>query len=115
MTTDETATIQDLQKAVWEAYEKATRSVDYCGKSAEGIIEVQFKAFHNAESYEDFITPEVIGVYSYALGPSRMHRFVKAKRLKRIDCATWETPTPITTALIEVNQWIKEFMQGEDL
>lgn len=47
---------------------------DGCHKSSEGVVEITFgDAF--ARDFQPSVEPESVGVYSYVLGPSRMHYF----------------------------------------
>lgn len=107
-------TIDDVRRAVWDAYQRATKNPSYEGKSSEGYIEVLYPNFWEAKSFEDFAEPKGVMIYSYALGPSRQHYFFKSDRDFQLDYATWYSVEPFNRAIEEINKWVAEFEERNE-
>ena len=103
------ADINDVRKALFEAYEKKAQSEDGIkGKSSEGCCEVLYPTFWDCETIEEFLSPCGIMVYSYALGPSRLHYFKYAEKEKQEDYHTWYAPDFFAKAVEIINSWIED-------
>jgi hypothetical protein len=103
------ADINDVRKALFNAYKKKEQSEDGIeGKSSEGWCEVLYPTFWECETIDEFLKPCGIMVYSYALGPSRQHYFMYAKKEKRGDYATWYAPDFFAKAVEVINSWVED-------
>ncbi len=66
--------LAEIRRLLNEAYDDYFKRGDgYC-KSSEGYIEVRYPTYFDRHKYEPN-TASSIGIYSYVLGPSRMHDF----------------------------------------
>lgn len=91
-TTKFLAKFKKLQNLLQEAYEHYFEYGDGHCKSAEGLISIELPPYF--WRLEDYLRRPTIGVYSYVLGPSRMHYFDN-----------------IDEALEEVSEWHKAEME----
>lgn len=64
--------IRRLLKSAYDDYFK--RGDGYC-KSSEGYVEVKYPNYFDARDLPDDGAARGISIYSYVLGPSRMHDF----------------------------------------
>lgn len=101
--------IADVRKALWDAYEKCSKHPNFCPKPSEAWVEVCYPAYFSCDTHEEFGRPIRLMVYSYALGPSRQHHFILAKKESRPDSATWETRDIFAKAVEVINGWAAEF------
>jgi hypothetical protein len=101
-------TIEDVRKAFWLAYIKLAQNGGIEGKFSEGLMEVTYPTYWDCEREEDFSQPIQIDLYSYALGPSRMHHIIKKGADHKPNYYTWETRNVIETALKVIAEWDKE-------
>ena len=94
--------ITDVRRALWKLY---SESKDWEGKSAEASCEVIYPSFWDCENEESFIHPTGVMVYSYALGPSRQHYFVKDKKDSHPNYYTCNCVDPFATAVMVIKEW----------
>lgn len=74
MTPDQLEILTEIRRLLKAAYEDYfARGDGYC-KSSEGYVEVRYPNYFDAKHYPEGAA-RGIGVYSYALGPNRMHEF----------------------------------------
>ncbi len=74
MTEHQLKLLTEIRRLLVEAYDDYfKRSDGYC-KSSEGYIEVRYPNYFDREHYPDGAASG-INVYSYVLGPNRMHYF----------------------------------------
>ncbi len=86
----------EIKRLLREAYDDYFKRRDgYC-KSSEGYIEVRYPTYFNYDKYEHGEATS-LGVYSYVLGPSRMHDF-----------------DSFDGALREVRKWHKQQIESTD-
>jgi len=105
----EMADINDVRKALFEAYKKKEQSEDGIeGKSGEGWCEVLYPTFWECETIDEFLKPCGVMVYSYALGPSRQHYFRYAEIEKNDDYTTWYAPDFFAKAVEVINSWVED-------
>lgn len=79
LTEQELADLSEIQRLIDEAYEHYFRLSDGYSKMSEGAIEVHFgNYFDRSGTGWGMEAPErhrAVNIYSYVLGPSRMHHF----------------------------------------
>jgi len=99
--------IDDVRRALWAAYKKEEKS-EYGieGKSNEAFCSVEYPNYWECETEEEFLMPDALMVYSYALGPSRTHYFKYGKKDKEINYYTWESPDIYAKAVEVINSWV---------
>jgi len=112
----EKATIEDVRRALWRAYEiERIARGDLGGKSSEGTCTVEYPTVW--EHHDDgllgdmplgFAEPIGLMVYSYALGPSRQHYFHRAAEESHPNYYTWYAPDIFAKAVEVINGWAKD-------
>lgn len=77
LTADEIAGISEIMRLHDEALRDYLTRHDWGHKSSEGCVEVVFSDFWERGGWDNPGAPGrvKVGVYSYALGPNRMHYF----------------------------------------
>lgn len=107
--------ITDVRKALWAAYQRAAQlPCGIEGKSSEAWCEVQYPTYWDClDDPDSFLLPCGVMVYSYALGPSRQHYFNRAKRDRKVNYYTWESPNPFAKAVEVIGEWVKELEARE--
>ena len=84
MTPAQMIILSEIRRLLNEAYDDYFRRGDGHCKSSEGYIEVRYPNYFDRAKYPDGAASG-IGIYSYVLGPSRMHEFSDfAKALKAV-------------------------------
>lgn len=93
--------LAEIQRLLAEAYEHYMADGDGGWKSSEGHISISFPEFFWIDGFygenDTLPKPPEVSIYSYALGPSRMHHFKN-----------------VTEALAEVRKWHREEMESGD-
>ena len=105
MTSDQFAKLKEIRRLLSEAYQDYfKRSDGYC-KSSEGATEVYYpNYFDNQET----VTANGLGIYSYVLGPGRMHHWWKGDGPSN-DVTKWTGDRdPFDVALEDVREWHAE-------
>ena len=75
MTLAQQAMFKEIRRLLKEAYDDYfARSDDGCHKSSEMAVEVSYPNYWEADDAAP-LKANGIGIYSYVLGPSRMHYF----------------------------------------
>lgn len=75
MTPSQFETYKEIRRLLTEAYDDYFKRGDgYC-KSSEGYIEVRYPTYFKVRDGHPSDEATSIGIYSYVLGPSRMHDF----------------------------------------
>lgn len=95
MTPEQQKSFLEIRRLLTEAYDDYfKRSDGYC-KSSEGYVEVRYPNYFDRDK---FAPDEArgLGIYSYALGPSRMHDF-----------------DSFDEALSQVRQWHKTQLESD--
>lgn len=96
MTPKQLEQLSEIHRLLVEAYDDYfKRSDGYC-KSSEGFVEVRYPNYFDRALYPDGAA-RGIGIYSYALGPHRMHDFDN-----------------FDEALAEVRKWHAEQLASDD-
>ena len=104
--------IEDVRKALWDAYKRADESeLGIEGKSSEACCEVFYPSYWECDSFEQFVKPSGLCVYSYALGPSRTHYFYFGDEERQINYYTWVSPDPFKKAVEVINSWIEAYLE----
>lgn len=82
-----------------EAFKDYLERHNYGHKSSEGALSIHFGNFWDREGWNNSgaFGQMGVGIYSYALGPSRMHHFASVEE-----------------ALVEVRKWHKAQMEAAD-
>lgn len=103
--------IRNLLKRGYDHYFELSEG--YC-KSGEGAIEVYYGNYFDSQ---DSIEATGIGIYSYVLGPSRMHHWFRTEDSSMIGQSNyhtkWVTEDPIKEALSTVTEWVREEMEDD--
>lgn len=107
-------TIEDVRRCLWKAYSKITKDPNYYGKSSEAYVEVQYPNFWAVDNEEDFLKPEGLMIYSYALGPSRTHYFNFGKKESHPNYYTWVSSDPYAKAVEVIEGWLKEWYDEDN-
>lgn len=102
-TESKVVTIDDVRKELWKAYKKAELMGINEGKSSDGYVAVKYPNIWDCETEEQFSEPYAIEVYSYLLGPSRMHNFIKGKG--RNSYHTWYCEDIFAKAVDVIKSW----------
>lgn len=105
MNAEQLAKFSRIRKLLAYGYERNWRFDDGMHKSSDGYCAVFYPKAWEDEGCGG-IEPSGLEIYSYALGPSRMHYFHKGSG--RGDYAEFYSADPFQTALEEVSKWIKE-------
>lgn len=108
------ATIEDVRRALWNAYSEATSSPEYMGKSSEAYVELYYPNFFECKTLEEFMKPKGLMVYSYALGPSRQHYFDFSDKESQPEYYMWRSPDPFAKAIEVIGEWMKEFRERDE-
>ena len=95
MTTDQLEILGEIRRYLKAAYDDYFKRGDGHCKSSEGYVEVRYPTYFDAKDYPEGGAAG-IGVYSYVLGPSRMHDF-----------------KDFTEALVAVKQWHDDQLASE--
>lgn len=74
MTPDQLEILGEIRRFLKEAYDDYFKRGDGHCKSSEGYIEVRYPTYFDAKDYPDGAAKS-LGIFSYVLGPSRMHDF----------------------------------------
>lgn len=98
--------INDVRKALWKLY---SDNKDWEGKSSEAYCELQYPAYWDCETENEFYEPNGIMIYSYAFGPSRTHYIYKNKRERHPNYYTWESTDIFKKAVEVIESWNKEY------
>lgn len=94
------ATIEDVRTALLEAYQRLEELDGYVeGKFAEMRVGVEYPTWWDVVDGADPMEPDGLTIYSYALGPSRMHYFNRGPREEKPNYYTWYSPDPFATAV----------------
>lgn len=101
--------ITDVRKALKAAYDKATQDPEYCGKLNEAYTEVCYPNYWHDEENHRFYEPFQLMVYSYALGPSRAHYFIKSNEDEQVNYYTWHCKDIFATAVQVINEWLDNY------
>lgn len=100
-------TIDDVRKALKEAYDTARKHPDWeGGKSSEAHCSVHYPSIYQKEPFSN---PYKLDVYSYALGPSREHYFIRADKEAHPNYYTWEAPDIFAKAVEVISGWAAEY------
>ena len=105
MTPSQLEKFAEIRRLLDDGYYK-WRFMDGCHKSSDGYCAVRYPTAYSDEEGCGGIEANGLEIYSYVLGPSRMHYFHKGKG--RGDYATFYSADPFQTALTEVRKWIAE-------
>ena len=103
------ANMVDVRVALFNAYKKESESeFGVEGTSSEGYCELMYPTWwDNNNDIENFCEPYGIMVYSYALGPSRRHYFVKPGIGYTEDYATFIAEDFYAKAVEVINSWME--------
>lgn len=74
MTPRQLEVLTEIRRLLQEAYDDYFKRSDGYHKSSEGYVEVRYPNYFDAGHYEP-CAARAIGIYSYVLGPNRMHEF----------------------------------------
>lgn len=109
-------TIEDVRRALWAAYQKAFQQPDYMGKSSEGYCELLYPHMFEVQNEDEFLEPNGLMVYAYALGPSREHYFHKGPKDKQTEYWRWESPDFYAKVVQVINGWAAnlDWRYGDD-
>lgn len=66
-------TIEDVRKALWDAYEKCKHLEDFYTKRGDGVVELIYPSFFDGGN--DFTKPICLKLYAYCFGESRSYEF----------------------------------------
>lgn len=105
----EKVTMDDVRRALWDAYEAARKAPDFMGKMAEGSCELIYPNIWECESVDEFLEPKGIMVYSYSLGPSRQHYFLRSDEDRQDKYYSWHSRDMYAKAVEVINQWRQEW------
>lgn len=105
MTSEQLATFSEIRRLLADGYYKAER-IDICHKSSDGFCAVRYPTAYSDPEGCGGVEANGLEIYSYVLGPSRMHYFHKGEG--RGDYATFYSADPFGTALTEVRKWVAE-------
>lgn len=110
-------TMTDVRKALHKAY-KRTQEIDgrIEGKYNEGWCSVEYPTIWEegfgcgglATDENLFLAPTRLTIYSYTLGPSRRHYFVKDDKDSHPNYYTWHTTDIFSKAVEVIESWVKE-------
>lgn len=109
------ATIEDVRKALWNGYRKVIAADPaFYGKSQEASCSVEYRSIWEADSEGAFCEPCCLVVYSYALGPSRNHYFVKGDEDYCPNYYTWVSKGIFGKAVEVINEWVEDYLEDLD-
>lgn len=75
MNTEDLEQCREIRRLLKEAYDHYFATSDgYC-KGSEGYVGVHYPDYFDERGGADAMRPNGVDVYSYVLGPSRMHSF----------------------------------------
>lgn len=104
MTPRQLGILNEIRSVLQAAYAEYFAIGDCATKSDDGLIEVQYPPYH----HEEWTAQEAykISIYSYALGPSRMHIWEKGSGNSTYYHKYCDDP--FTQALLDVREWQRE-------
>ncbi len=109
MTPTQMETLREIRRLLAEAYEDYFERGDGHHKSSEGHLEVHYP---NVFQEGDPMEANAIGIYSYVLGPSRMHYWTRTHGPEHgSDADRWVKGDPIEAALKDVREWHRQQME----
>lgn len=102
--------LREIRALLDEAYRDwSERSDDHHCKSSEGAVEVYYPNWFRQADGADPLEATGLGVFSYVLGPSRMHHFFKKEPGDpEGDYATFYVDDPFAKAVEVVRGWRDE-------
>ena len=101
-------TMTDVREALWNAYKIEEQEGGIEGKSSEAYCELIYPTYYSCKTIEKFSKPYGINIYSYALGPSRMHHILYAETENKRNYYTWESPDIYAKAIEVIESWTEE-------
>lgn len=102
--------IEHVRSELWSAYKWRSDSGKLDGKSEDGRVSVIYPAWYECETRDEFLSPIAIGIYSYDIGPSRMH-YVWDSRYRNKepeDYRNYHSPNICRKAVEVIQQWVAD-------
>lgn len=109
------ATIEDVRKALWDGYKKVIAAdPSFSGKLQEASCSVEYRSIWEADTEDAFCEPCLLVVYSYALGTSRDHYFVKGDEDHHPNYYTWVSKDIFEKAVEVISKWVEDYLKDMD-